>query len=178
MAFCASFGVSDKSTNLKWGVLIGDAMKSDFYRPFVWAAILIIVLWLFTIENIDWKITPDTLEPLFTGLAFVAVLATFIHERQQARDKGNEHQELLREMRTQIRETRAQVKATCHAAKISALTASIAVDRAELGQINLTGVVMNTGSAQQAQNRKSEIETRLRCNEKSLRDAATITEFF
>jgi hypothetical protein len=152
-------------------VLIGDAMKSDFYRPFVWAAILIIVLWLFTIENIDWKITPDALEPLFTGLAFVAVFATFVHERQQAREKDDEHQALLREMR-------AQVKATCHAARISALTAAIAVDRAELGQINLTGVVMNTGSAQQAQNRKSEIETRLRCNEKSLRDAATITEFF
>ncbi len=157
-------------------VVSRDVMKSAFYRTVTLAAILIIVLWFFTVENNGFKFTPDTLEPLFTGLAFVAVLATFIHERQQARDKENEHQELLREMRAQIREMRAQVKATCHAARISALTAAIAVDRAELEKFNLTGVLMTSGSGLQAKNRMSEIEARLRGNEKGLRDAATLTE--
>lgn len=135
------------------------------------ATVIIFGAWLLTVIYNCPKITPETLEPLFTGLAFVAVLATFIHERQQARAKDDEHQALLREMR-------AQVKATCRAARISALTAAIAVDRAELEKINVTGVLMSSGSGLTAQNRKSEIEARLHCNEKSLREAATITEVF
>jgi len=137
---------------------------------FIIGPLFVIFLWLFTMLWPCGRFSTDTLEPLFTGLGFVAILATLVHERGQVAERDNEHRELLHKMQVQI-------KATCHAARIAALTASIANDRAELDKFHLSGVSLASGSGLMATKRREEIERRLRASGESLRKAAEISEF-
>lgn len=151
------------------------------YILLVAVALMVFGGWYAALLNAGEKLTTETLEPLFTGLGFIAVLATLLYEQekvakrenqflQQFAQRDKEHHELLLKMQV-------QVKATCHAARIAALTASIENDRAELEKFHLVGVSTTTGSGAMAAKRKAEIEGRLKANEHALRIAAEIAEF-
>lgn len=58
------------------------------------------------------------LNTLFTGLAFVGVIAALWHERDGAADREREHREL-------IDVSRAQIAVAAHTARVAAITARI-----------------------------------------------------
>ena len=60
----------------------------------------------------------DQLNVLFTGLGFAALVAAFMHEREQAEGADQEHAQLLSEMRR-------QVEATTEAAYLTAVVERI-----------------------------------------------------
>lgn len=142
----------------------------------------VFALWLCVlIYSSDKKINVEALEPLFTGLGFVIVTFTLVHERAKdsaeneerktdQKKREQEHRELMHRMQVQI-------KATCHAARIAALTSAIDSDCRTLERSNTTGVASDTGSGLMATKRVKEIRDRLRRNEKAILDASEISEF-
>jgi hypothetical protein len=67
----------------------------------------------------------EHLEPLFTGLGFVAILATLIHERSKTVAAEREHAEVLAEMRRNTEMSTQANRIAVIVARISYLTARI-----------------------------------------------------
>ena len=59
-----------------------------------------VVLFLWVIAQNGWlAVSPDNLSALFTGLGFAGLIATFLHEREQAIDSEEESEKLLDALR-------------------------------------------------------------------------------
>lgn len=56
-------------------------------------------VWLLVVAGVFPAIRTDQLEPLFTGLGFIGLVATFWHERSKTADAEQEPADVLAEMR-------------------------------------------------------------------------------
>lgn len=86
----------------------------------------------------SWGIFGDkfgALNTLFTGWAFVGLLATLWHERASALSRASEHAELIRETREQVREARRNFRLTALSMRIEALIVEIAELRDEIAEL-------------------------------------------
>lgn len=81
--------------------------------------------WLLALNDCLYGVTVSQLEPLYTGLGFVGLVATFWHERDKSEEGNQQHDELLAAMTKQAEASTRLVEVTLHQAKISALIARI-----------------------------------------------------
>jgi hypothetical protein len=131
-------------------------LKSQFVLPigFIGAISLWLVYGFLRLDHPveKWGVFGDkfgALNCLFTGLAFAALLATFLQAREEASGRDTEQRELFKLMR-------AQNLTICHSARVMALSAALNHTREERGRIHSVGTV--GGPAEQ---RKNELDVKI-----------------
>jgi uncharacterized protein (UPF0335 family) len=110
----------------------GRLLKTGIVTVFiVWGLYAILAL----IGNFgQWGLFGDTfgaLNTLFTGLAFVGLLAALWHEREASTTRQKEHHELIQETRAQVAEARRNFRLTALSARIECLIVEIGELKAE-----------------------------------------------
>ena len=78
----------------------------------------VLVVWILVVGGVMPWLKTEQLEPLFTGLAFVGLLATFWHERANAAEAEREHI-------ASLKESRRLVAAQLHSARVTAMIAHV-----------------------------------------------------
>jgi hypothetical protein len=135
----------------------------------------ILFMWCRSIPGYGIGYKTEDLEPLFTGLGFIAVMLTLNHEREQGLNSERENQQqnldAAKRHHEQLANLQAQIAATLSIAQLTAIPAAMEHAREELKKFNLSGVSLGSGSGAMAMKRKQKIELQLQTYERMLERA-------
>ena len=134
---------------------------------FIGGGLVAVCSWYAALSSNLYGITVQQLAPLYTGLGFVGLVATFWHERRKSEGAEQEHSEMMNALRSQN-------KTICHAARVYAISARID----QLTNATKDGLKHRAGIGVNAEKRLKDMLTEKTLLEKTLKEACETTELF